>query len=258
MPSLLKRLSQRFGISAPKMTVQTHVAWYWRWLGMMIMLALSFALAAWMYDAGRRFAGFDRTELEQELGRFKETSAKLQDENASLRSVAAASDSRLKIEQAAQAQLASQVKALEDENNRLREDLAFFDALIPTERRGDKVSIYGFKVDRDVLPGEYRYRLLVLQGGKRDREFHGSLQLIVEVQRDGRNDMILMPNPTDAGSAAFKLNFKYFHRVEGTFRVPAEVKVKGVQVRVMENGSSDARATQNVTISKGPFATGPT
>jgi uncharacterized protein DUF6776 len=249
VPSLWKRMQLRFGISAPKMTVRTHLAWYWRWLGMMVMLAVSLALAAWMYDAGRRFAGFDRTELELEVSKLKESLSDVKSEAARLRSIATASESRLKIEQAAQNQLAGQVKALEDENNRLREDLAFFDTLIPAERRGDKVSILGFKVDRDVLPGEYRYRLLVLQGGKRDRAFSGSLQLIIEVQRDGRNDMILMPNPADAGSAAFKLSFKYFHRVEGTFRVPAEVKVRAVQVRVMESGSGDARAIQNAVIS---------
>lgn len=249
MPSLWKRVQLRFGISAPKMTVRTHLAWYWRWLGMMVMLAVSLALAAWMYDAGRRFAGFDRTELELEVSKLKESLSDVKSEAARLRSIATASESRLKIEQAAQQQLAGQVKALEDENNRLREDLAFFDTLIPAERRGDKVSILGFKVDRDVLPGEYRYRLLVLQGGKRDRSFSGSLQLIIEVQRDGRNDMILMPNPADAGSAAFKLSFKYFHRVEGTFRVPAEVKVRSVQVRVMESGSGEARAVQNAVIS---------
>jgi uncharacterized protein DUF6776 len=249
VPSLWKRVQLRFGISAPKMTVRTHLAWYWRWLGMMVMLAVSLALAAWMYDAGRRFAGFDRTELELEVSKLKESLSDVKSEAARLRSIATASESRLKIEQAAQQQLAGQVKALEDENNRLREDLAFFDTLIPAERRGDKVSILGFKVDRDVLPGEYRYRLLVLQGGKRDRSFSGSLQLIIEVQRDGRNDMILMPNPADAGSAAFKLSFKYFHRVEGTFRVPAEVKVRSVQVRVMESGSGEARAVQNAVIS---------
>jgi len=239
----------RFGISAPKMTVRTHLAWYWRWLGTMVMIAVSLALAAWMYDAGRRFAGFDRTELEIEVSKLKDSLSDVKSEAARLRSIASASESRLKIEQAAQQQLAGQVKALEDENNRLREDLAFFDTLIPAERRGDKVSILGFKVDRDVLPGEYRYRLLVLQGGKRDRPFAGSLQLIIEVQRDGRNDMILMPNPADAGSAAFKLSFKYFHCVEGTFRVPAEVKVRAVQVRVMESGSGEARAVQNAVIS---------
>src|SRR5712691_5997290 len=67
MPKLFKQFRQRFGISAPKMTVQTHVAWYWRWLGMLVFLSLALALAAWMYDAGRRFAGFDRSELQNEF-----------------------------------------------------------------------------------------------------------------------------------------------------------------------------------------------
>src|SRR3954469_15535788 len=99
MPSLLKRLQLRFGISAPKMTVRTHVAWYWRWLGMMLLLAVSLAVAAWMYDAGRRFAGFDRTELELEVSSVKESLGRLRDETARLRSIANASESRLKIEQ---------------------------------------------------------------------------------------------------------------------------------------------------------------
>ena len=70
MSKLLKQFRQRFGISAPKMTVQTHVAWYWRWLGMLVFLSLALALAAWMYDAGRRFAGFDRGELQNEFAKL--------------------------------------------------------------------------------------------------------------------------------------------------------------------------------------------
>jgi hypothetical protein len=223
MLKLLKQVRQRFGISAPRMTVQTHVAWYWRWLGMLVFLSLALAVAAWMYDAGRRFAGFDRSELQ--------------------------SESRLKIEQTAQIQLAAQVKVLEDENNRLKEDLAFFENLVPAERRGEKVSIHRFKVERDVLPGEFRYRLLVLQGGRLDREFHGSLQLVVEMQQEGRDATIVIPDSSDTSSLAFKLNFKYFRRVEGTFRVPAGAKVRTIQARILENGSGEARASQNVNIS---------
>ena len=249
MPTFFKRVRQRFGISAPKMTVQTHVAWYWRWLGMLVFLSLALALAAWMYDAGRRFAGFDRSELQNELGTLRDSMTRLEAEAARLRAIANASDSRLKIEQTAQSQLAAQVKAVVEENNRLKEDLAFFENLVPTERRPDKVSIPRFIVERDVLPGEYRYRLLVLQGGRLDREFHGSLQLVVEMQQDGRNATIVIPDASEAASASFKLNFKYFRRVEGTFRVPPTAKVTTVQARILENGSDEARASQNVNLS---------
>jgi len=250
MTKLGKYFHHRFGIAAPKMTVKTHVAWYWRWLGMLAFLSLALALAAWMYDAGRRFAGFDRGELENKFTRLRDSLGQLEIEAARLRSIANASESRLKIEQTAQAQLAAQVKSLEDENNRLKEDLAFFENLAPSERRSEKVSIQRFKVAREVLPGEYRYRLLILQGGKLDREFHGSLQLVVEMQQGGKDATIVIPETAESGdNSAFKLNFKYFRRVEGTFRVPAGARVKTVQARILENGSSEARASQNVNLS---------
>jgi len=105
-------------------------------------------------------------------------------------------------------------------------------------------------VQPDLLPGEYRYRLLVLMaGGRKERNFQGSLQLVVNVQVQGRNGMIMLPDPSQPENAAFRLNFKYFQRVEGTFRVPEQTRVQSVQVRVLENGTSQARATQSVDLS---------
>jgi hypothetical protein len=248
MHKLIKRVRQRFGISAPRMTVNTHVAWYWRWLGTLVLLSLSLVLAAWMYDAGRRFAGFDSAELTGEVARLREALARVEGEAARLRAIANASESRLKIEQTAQAQLGGQAKALEEENNRLKEDLALFENFVPSDNRDDKVSIHRFKVERDVLPGEYRYHLLVLKNGRRDREFHGSLQLVVEVQRDGKDVILLFPDPAGAGGA-LKLSFKYFHRAEGIFHIPSGARLKAVQARVMENGSNEARVSQTANLS---------
>jgi len=246
MKNLLRSLRRRFGISAPKMTVRTHVAWYWRWLGMVLLASLSLALALWIYDAGRRFAGFDRSEIEQEVKTLRESSARLEVEAEQLRAVANASESRLNIEQSAQTQLALQVKTLEEENRRLKEDLAFFENLGPAT---NKLSINRFTVQKDVLPGEYRYRLLVLLGGAaRDRQFQGSLQLVVNVQSQGRNGMIVLPDRSQAENNNFRLNFKYFQRVEGTFRVPDQSKIRSVQVRVMEQGSNHVSAEQSVDL----------
>ena len=246
MKNLLRSLRRRFGISAPKMTVRTHVAWYWRWLGMVLLASLSLALALWIYDAGRRFAGFDRSEIEQEVKTLRESSARLDVEAEQLRAVANASESRLNIEQSAQTQLALQVKTLEEENRRLKEDLAFFENLGPAT---NKLSINRFTVQKDVLPGEYRYRLLVLLGGAaRDRQFQGGLQLVVNVQSQGRNGMIVLPDRSQAENNNFRLNFKYFQRVEGTFRVPDQSKIRSVQVRVMEQGSNHVSAEQSVDL----------
>lgn len=246
MSRFFKWFRTRFGISAPKMAVTMHVAWYWRWLGLVLIASVSLAVAAWIFNAGLRFAGFDRREVEQELKKLSETTKGLEEELVRLRGIANASESRLKIEQAAQSQLVAQAKALEAENARLKEDLGFFENLVPT---GERLSIHRLKIERDALPGEYRYRLLILQGGKRDRPFQGSLQLLVSVQQGNRNDMMVFPGEKEPGAAGFRLNFRYFFRAEGTFRVPPAASVRSVQVRVLENGVEQARATQSVNLS---------
>jgi hypothetical protein len=244
---LVKRLRHRFGISAPRMTVRTHLAWYWRLFGVVVVAAVSYGLGTWIYDAGRRFAGYDRGELEQEVKRLQDSMVKLQGETARLRAVSYASESKLKIEQSAQLQLAAQVKLLEEENTRLKEDLAFFENLAPSVER---LSINRFTVRPEALPGEYRYRLLVLLGGgRKDRHFQGSVQLVVNIQSQGRDDTIVIPESAKSESAAFRLNFKHFQRVEGIFRVPREARVQSVQVRVLEQGGNQARAVQTVAMS---------
>ncbi len=248
MLKLIKRIRQRFGISAPRMTVRTHVAWYWRWMLFFILLSLSLTLAAWMYDAGRRFAGFDRSEIEQEVARLRAEMATMMQDTGKLRALADAGESRVRMERGTQAQLAGQVRQLEEENARLKEDLAFFENLIPAEKGEGKVSINRFTVVPDALAGEYRYRLLVLQGGKRDKEQQSAVQFLVEMQRDGKTVMMALPSEKPGSDPAYRFNFKYFHRVEGSFRVPPAARVKSVQVRVFDTVSGQLRASQNFSL----------
>lgn len=248
---MFRKLRRRFGISAPTVTVKTEIAWYWRWLGLGLVAALAVAVAGWMYDAGRRFAGFDRSELETELTTVRDRLLKFETENKELRALAHAGEARVQIERTAQQQLAGQVKVLEEENARLKEDLGFFQNLMPAEARDPGLSVNRFRVDPDVVPGQYRYRLLLLQSGKRVAEFQGHLQLILTLQ-DGLKDVILtLPSDGTADAKsdakAFKVSFRYFQRIEGVFQVPTGSKLKSVQVRVLENGV--AKATQTFSMS---------
>ena len=244
---LLKKIRRRFGITAPRMTITTHVAWYWRMLGLVAVLSCSLALAAWIYDAGRRFAGFDRGEAEQELSQLRERVARMSEETAGLRASVNASESKLQIERTAQTHLAKQAKAVEQENARLKEDLAFFENLIPSEQRDNALLINRFRVDPGALPGEFRYRLLLLQGGRRDKPFQGNLQLLVTLQQGDKDAIITLPE--DGAAQAYKISFKYFQRVEGTFRVAPNAQVKMVRVRIFETGSAQVRATQSFNLS---------
>ncbi len=250
MPGGFKKFRQRFGISAPRVAVRTHVPWYLRWILLAVLLAFSVALAAWMYDAGRRFAGFDRSEVQDELVSMRRELESTRGELTKLRAIANASDSKVSIERTAQIKLAQQIRQLEQDNARLREDVAIFESMHSSDARGTQaLSIQRLKVEPDGLPGEYRYRMLVLAGNRRDKaDFHGRLELLVGVQEGGRNAIVLVPDRAAADAPAFKLAFKNFSRVEGTFRVDPKAKVGTVQVRIFETGTAQAKATQSVTL----------
>jgi len=139
------------------------VPWYWRWVGVAVLLGISAASMAWIYDAGRRFAGFDRSEVQGELVNVQRQLDDARAELERLRAVANAADSRVSIERTAQQNLSQQIRALEQDNARLKEDLATRESMLSSEARaGQSLSIYRFKVEPELLPGEYRYRLLLL------------------------------------------------------------------------------------------------
>ena len=238
-----KAVRQRFGIAAPRVSVQTQIPWYWRWAGIAILLGVAAAAASWIYDAGRRYAGFDRSEVVTELQRVQGELDDARRELGRLRAIANAADSRVSIERTAQQKLAQQVRSLEQE-------LAMVEQMLTSEERHTQtLSVYRFKVEPDVLPGEYRYRLLLLTPtDRRGRDFTGRLELVVSLQEGGQSAMMSFPEPGDAAAAAFRLAFKYFRRVEGTFRVNPKAKVESVQVRVYETGSSQPKATHSVSL----------
>ena len=238
MAKRFAKLRQRFGIAAPRMSVRTHVPWYLRWLGIAVLLAFSAALAVWMYDAGRRFAGFDRSEVEQELSTARSELIKLREELERLRAIANAADSKVSIERTAQQKLAQQARGLEQDNARLREELAIFESMLSADTASAApLSVLRFKVEPDVLPGEFRYRVLLLASGpRRGKDFQGRLELVINLTEGGRSAMITLPGQGQgqgqSDNAAFRLGFKHFQRLDGTFRVDPKAKVVSAQLRV--------------------------
>lgn len=243
----VRRLRSRFGISAPKVAIRTHIPWYWRALATIAVLSISIALAGWIYDAGRKIAGFDRRETEQEMGVLRSRVDELEKEANRLRALANAGESNVQIERTAQQQLVRQVKLLEMENIRLKEDLAFFENLAAAEGKEAGLTINRLQVEANGNAGEYRFRLLAAaHGGKKDREFKGSVQLLVNLQQEGKSAMIVLPEQNDPTRQRFNISFKHFQRVDGTFRVPPGTRVTSVEARLIQDGVT--RATQTVTL----------
>jgi len=246
----LRRLRSRFGITAPRVTVRTHIPWYWRALGVAVTGAMTLALAGWMYDAGRRIAGYDRSESAQEIGSLGSRLADLEAEVGKLRAANNASESSLQIERSAQQQLTAQVKALEADNTRLKEENAVFERLAQGDDKESAISISRLRVLADGNGGRYRYQFLVSQNGdQRGREFKGSVQAVVALRPDsvgGNGGIITVPQPGEPDANRFAVTFKHFRRIEGFFALPAGAKPKSVEIRLLQDGAVKAAQTVNL------------
>ena len=248
--TVLRQLKRKFGIAAPRVAVHTQAPWYLRWVLILAGILCMIGVAWVTYDTGRALAGFQSSKAAAEQARLSEEVAHLRDENTELRSQLAALERQAQIEQATHGNLANQIKALTDDNALLKEDLALFQTLMTSggDSSGGGISINRFRVRPDALPGEYRYQLLIVQSRTRSREFQGKLQLVVDLEQDGQQQVLVLPR-SDEKSAPYNLSFKFYQRVDGVFKVAPEASVKRVQVRVLENGTDTPKSSQTVNLS---------
>lgn len=245
----IKSLKNRFGINAPRVAVRAHMPWYMRTL-VLLGVALALAAASWaIYHYGREFAGFRKSEIESETRRLNELSSRQRAEIADMRAKLAAAESQRQIEAVTYGDLVKQIKSLSNENARLKDDLAFFQSLLPVAGRDDAIALGQIKVEPDAVPGEYRYRVLLVQGGQRPADFLGHVQIVVSAQQGAEKLVLALPPVADGKVREYQLNFKSFQRVEGAFKVTPSAVVKSVQVRVYQNGASTPKLVKSVNIS---------
>lgn len=247
-----RRLNRRFSISAQRLSVRPHIPWYVRWI-----IAVPFALIIggvvwWAYDSGLELAGFHRGQAVRELEALRENVVTLQEENAKLSSQAASFERQAQMEHAANLEIANQIKALSEENIRLKENVSFFQTLPLAQGESESdLSILRLKVERDSLPGEYYCRMILVQSVKqRGKPFQGNMQLIVNAVQDGKKVVIQFPSekaPTEV--AAYQLNFKYYQVVDRTFKISPDISIENVQVRVFERGVREPKVVQSVGLS---------
>lgn len=246
---VLRALKQRFGIAAPRVAVRTHVPWYWRWFAIVAVGVLAATIGWATYDPGRTFPRFWLSEADRALAELNQTIARQEQEIAELRMRTARAERQLAIEGGTYGDLVRQMKSLAEENAALKEDLAFFKTLMPTSGGNGAVVINRFKVHQEALPGEYRYRLLLVQKGQREKEFRGSLQFVLNMLQNDKTVVLTLPPEGERDAKEYQLNFRSFQRVEGTFRVAPDAIVKSLQVRVFENGSKTPKLAQTVNAS---------
>ena len=230
-------LRRRLTISAPRMAVRSALPWPFRWAAAAVVLGFCGAIGLWAFEFGKDIAGLDGGASE-ELVQLRAELAQLRAERDQAQSVANTAQTLLTTEKSAQEQLLAQKKQLEADVQTLRDDLAFFEKLIPSGG-AEGIAIRGLQAERQGGQ-ELKWRILLIQSQRNAPEFKGNLELVFVGSLNGKPWSATLP----AGPKA--IQFTQFGRFQGVLELPAQVVVKSLSVKVMDG--SVVRATQSARL----------
>lgn len=240
----LRLFLRRLTVSAPRMSVRSALPWPFRWAVFALVLGFCAAMGLWAFEFGKDIAGLDsdsRDELQRarsELATLRVQLSSLKAERDRAQGIANTSETLMTSEKGAREKLTAVVRQLEADNQRLRDDLGFFEKLIPAGG-GEGVVIRGLQAElRDGR--EIKWQVLVIQARKNPTEFDGRLELTFSGLHNGKPWTAALPG----GALSFKL--KQYGRLEGVFELPPAVAVKAISAKVLEG--SVTRSVQSIKL----------
>jgi len=237
----LRLLRRRLTISAPRMAVRSALPWPFRWAVLAIVFGFCAAIGLWAFELGKDIAGLERgtkeelVQLRAQLVAMRGELATMQAARDKAQSIANTAGTELTSEKAAQERLQALNKQLEGENRALRDDLGFFERLIPSSGV-QGMSIRGLQAE--VANGrELRWQVLVIQAVKNAPEFKGRLELTFNGVQNGK------PWTGGPPTGAQPITLRQYGRMEGVFELPPQTIVKALSARVMDGTVTKAAHT---------------
>lgn len=219
------------------MIVRSHLPWPVRWAVAALVFGFSAALALWAFEFGKEFAGLEPS-ASHEVVQLRAELEKIGQERDRAQTLANAADSLIKAEQSANAQLSLEIRKLQTDKLALEADLGFFERLLPAG--GQKLQLRALQAE-SVTPGQLRYQMLVMQGGKGASEFVGTYDILITGTLDGR------PWTTRLAGGPKPLKLRQYTRVEGLIDHPAEAVLKTAQARLLDaQGAVQATGSVNL------------
>ncbi len=237
-------LRRRLTISAPRMAVRSALPWPFRWAVLAIVLGFCAAIGLWAFEFGKDIAGLERgskeelVQLHAEVAALRAELASAKAERDEAQSVANTADTLVTAEKASHEKLLAQVKQLEADNRLLRDDLGFFEKLIPAAAV-EGLAIRGLQAEL-IAPTTLKWQALVMQPGRNTQEFNGRLEITFAGTVNGKPWSSTLPD------GPMPIKVRQYGRMEGELALPPQVVVKSVSARVLEG--SVVRATQSIKL----------
>ena len=219
-----------------------------------MLLALAAAVGVWLYDLGSSFAGFNKEGVQKEIASLRAENKVLTEEREKFNKASINAESRLAIELATQKKIIEQSKTLEADNAKLKEDLGFFESLLPATGAADAITMRNVRAQLDAVNQRVVVKMLVMQAGKNVNDFIGTVQVSATGIANGKAFNLNYPAAGAAPTAEGKLSFNRYQRVELAIPLdaalgsaPKGIVLKSVVAKVLQGGTVKAQSPGLIT-----------
>jgi hypothetical protein len=201
------------------LVVDCYPPWKVRLLQVCLLAALGGG--AWLWwsfvpqEVERRVAAHEGERL-----RLMDRLSSAQAEHARLRREAAALERARAMDRQAYRQLQESLQALQEETLGLREQVAFYQAIVSPEDREAGLKLQAFRLWSGDGPREYRFEVVLIQALRNEHLVQGGLSLRVSgTCPEGECELGLAELSPEAADKR-PLRFRYFQNVDGALRLP--------------------------------------
>jgi hypothetical protein len=205
----------------------------------LLVVSLFAALAlSWMtYDIGRNRGASEildadiiRSGFEKQASTFQKTSRTIYQELLELQH-------QLKMEQAVQQELKSQIFQLQSELVTAREELTFYQQIVAPEKLSGPINLQSLKLFSTPNKQHYRYQIILVQTQQRRELLTGVVELSLDAQKGERLQTFSMKELSLSDSDPIRFSFRYFQTLEGVLIVPEGFDPLKIRLRAILRGN---------------------
>lgn len=210
-------------------------------LGAAILVALWFA-----FDYGRQRGGYDAQQSRARVATLELRLAELESENRELRDKLARVEQTAQVERMTYSQVDQDLKASRAQVYAMEKQLAFYRRILEPAPGKDGPQVDEVHVEALPKTGRFRFRVTLVQGGKRGKTVKGSAQVAVEGRLNGRSRVLELNVLTEGKSNTLVFAFKHYQKLEGEMLLPSGFKPESIKVKLIVPGKTGGEVERRI------------
>ena len=128
------------------------------------------------------------------------------------------------------------IKQFQDERLKMEEELAFLRGIVSTTSKKQALRVQNFRLEPGLETGQYLYKFSVSQVINSGIIAKGKIEISVEGLQDGHTQQLNLSEISDDKADSIKMRFRFFQNIEGKLTLPDGFEPATINIEVKPSG----------------------